>query len=123
MYICLDCGYEFEYVEIVFEKHNFDSPPYERIKRCPKCHSTEYAQKREFYCRCCSAPLKEEGEYCSPRCKKLGEILRIKETADRLARENTVISKAVREVTEYNLQNGTNYSYGRYFTLKGMGKI
>lgn len=123
MYYCTDCGAEFEYVEIVFETHGLSTPPYERIKRCPFCHGTNYEEQQNTHCRFCGSKLKEQGEYCSDRCRKLGEKYFAEQAARKKFFENSPVVAAVREIEEYNRINGTKYSYGQYFALKEQGGL
>ncbi len=123
MYRCTDCGSEFEYVEVVFETHGLSTPPYERIKRCPNCHSRNYEEKRNTHCRFCGSKLRGEGDYCSVRCEKAGKAYFALQRENRKKFSSSPIAVAVREVTEYNRVHSTKYSYGQYFALKEAGKI
>lgn len=123
MYRCTDCAMEFEYVEVAFETHGLSTPPYERIKRCPFCRSTEYEEVKDPHCRFCGSRLRDTGEYCSDRCKKAGEKYFADQRKNRERFENSPIAAAVREVAEYNRLHSTKYSYGQYFVLKEAGKI
>lgn len=123
MYRCTDCDMEFEFVEVVFETHGLSTPPYERIKRCPFCHSTEYKELREHHCRFCGARLREKGSYCSERCEKVGQKYFAAQRKNRELFKNSAVAAAVREVAEYNRLSGTKYSYGQYFALKEAGRL
>ena len=123
MYCCTDCKMEFEYAEIVFETHGMDTPPFERIKRCPFCHSTDINEKESRHCRFCGSRLKENGEYCSLRCKKAGEIYYAAQQKRRENFKNSPLTQAVSEVEEYNKAHGTKHSYGEYFMLKEADKL
>lgn len=37
MYVCLDCQKIFDDPEYWEEKHNLDTPPYEKLSGCPYC--------------------------------------------------------------------------------------
>ena len=117
MYGCQDCKKEFEYVEVVFERHGLSTPPFERVKLCPFCHSANFSEIRVNHCGYCGSKLREEGEYCSSLCRKKGMELRKKEERKREFLKNSLIAKAIAEVEEYNRANGTNYSYGQYYSL------
>jgi predicted nucleic acid-binding Zn ribbon protein len=123
MYHCTDCGFEFEFVEVVFETHGLDTPPYERIKRCPSCKSRAYEEVKNTHCRFCGSKLRETGEYCSESCEKSGREYFARERENRAKFASSPISAAVREVAAYNKKNATKYSYGQYFALKEAGKI
>ena len=123
MYYCKDCGEEFDFVEVVFETHGLDTPPYERIKRCPYCHGSNYEEKKNTHCSFCGSKLRNAGEYCSRRCEKAGEIYFARQTENRRKFASSPIAAAVREVAEYNRIHKTKYSYGQYFALKESKKI
>ena len=118
MYCCQDCGKEFEYVEVVFERHGLTTPPYERIKLCPFCHSSNFNEKKENHCRFCGSKLRGDGEFCSSLCKKRGTKLEEQDQKRRDFLKNSLIMKSVLEVEEFNRKNKTNYSYGQYFAMK-----
>ncbi len=123
MYRCQDCGKEFEYVEVVFEKHGLDTPPFERIKLCPYCHSNNYVQKEEHFCFVCGSKLREGADFCSPACRKKSKDILKREEQRRDFLKNSPIMKSVKEVEEYNKAKGTKYSYGTYFALKSKGVL
>ena len=123
MYCCTDCKKEFEYVEIVFETHGMETPPFERIKRCPFCHSTDILERESRHCKFCGSRLKENGEYCSSRCKKAGEIYYAAQQKRKTEFLGSPVAQAIREVEEYNKIHGTKYSYGQYFALKEADKL
>lgn len=123
MYRCTDCKMEFDFVEVVFETHGLSTPPYERIKRCPFCKSSDFEEIKNMHCRFCGSKLRHAGDYCSERCKKAGEKYFAAERENRRIFENSPIAAAVREVAEYNRTHGTKYSYGKYFALKGENKL
>ena len=123
MYRCRDCGKEFEYVEVVFERHGLDTPPFERIKLCPFCHSNNFSEIKEHFCLTCGSKLRDKIDFCSPACRKKGIELIKREERRRFFLENSPIMKSVKEVEEYNKAHGTNYSYGKYFALKEKGEL
>ena len=118
MYCCQDCKKEFEYVEVVFERHGLDTPPFERVKLCPFCHSNNFSEKEEHFCGYCGSKLKVGIDYCSPLCRKKGIELRNREDARKSFLENSPLMKSIKEVEEFNKANNTKYSYGQYFALK-----
>lgn len=123
MYYCTDCKNKFEFVEIVFETHGLSTPPFERIKRCPICHSTDYEEVKNTHCKFCGSKLRVSGEYCSDRCAKAGRYYFELEKRNREKFKNSAIASTVREIAEYNRLHGTKYSYGEYISLKDGGKI
>ena len=123
MYYCTDCEKEFEYVEIVFETHGLSSPPFERIKRCPFCHSVNIEECESKHCKFCGSRLKEKGEYCSARCKKAGEIYYAAQQKRKNEFLGSPVAEAVREVEQYNRAHNTKYSYGEYFAKKESDKL
>ena len=123
MYRCTDCGMEFEFAEIFFETHGLSTPPYERIKRGPHCHSAKFLESESLHCNFCGAKLTKEGKYCSERCRKAGEIYYAEQEKRRAIFIGSPVAAAVREVEEYNKKHGTKYSYGQYFMLKDSGGL
>ena len=123
MYRCKDCKREFEFVKIVFETHGLDTPPYERLRLCPYCGSSEYEREENTHCRFCGKRLREPGEYCSKECEEAGIRYYKREQKNRELFKSSKIAQAVTEVADYNKTHGTKYSYGRYFCLKEAGLI
>lgn len=39
---CNNCQKNFKMPKILYEKHNLDTPPYEKLAVCPKCGSTDF---------------------------------------------------------------------------------
>ena len=118
MYYCSDCGCEFETAAVLTETHGFTSPPFEERRGCPLCGSGNIKEKAVSYCRCCGARLgNTEKEYCSPSCRKRGEEMRRREIKKKKLIFSSPLFETVREVDEYNRNNGTDYSYGQYVTL------
>lgn len=118
MLICKNCGYTFEKPRKIYETHGLLNPPYESLSVCPNCNSQEFAEKIFTHCRCCGAKLKggEEG-YCSKACEEKGERLRSIEKRKRKILEESPLSEIVRRVKYYNMEHGTNYSYGQYVAI------
>lgn len=123
MYCCQDCKKEFLYVEVVFERHGLSTPPYERIKLCPHCHSNNFGEIEEHYCLSCGSKLRNTTDFCSPSCRKKGRDILRREEQRRDFLKNSPIMKSVKEVEEYNKEHGTKYSYGSYFALKSKGVL
>lgn len=123
MYRCTDCERLFEYSEVVFEGHGLDTPPYERRRRCPFCHSGSFVEIKEKRCRFCGAKMHGEGDFCSKACRTEGERYYLAQQERRRLFSESPIAAAVREVAAYNKTYGTKYSYGKYFSLKEAGLI
>lgn len=118
MYLCTQCGCEFKNPVKLTEKHNLDNPPYENIYVCPICKSTNFEKEKVYHCRCCGAKLSGDNkDYCSPACKKKGEQLWLKEIKRKKLLADSSVYSLVREVENYNKNNGTKYSYGQYVAL------
>lgn len=123
MYRCTDCNRKFDFVEVVFEKHGVNTPPYERVKRCPYCSSADYVTE-EHNCRFCGVKLRAtNADYCSDRCEAAGKKYYGWQQKNEDLFKNSSVAAAVREVLNYNKKNSTKYSYGKYFSLKGAGKL
>lgn len=123
MYKCTDCKKEFEFVEVLFEKHGLDTPPFERRKLCPFCHSENYTLMAENHCKFCGSRLKGKGDYCSEECKKEGEKYYHEEALRKKRFAESPIALAIAEVAEYNRLHSTSLTYGQYFALKEGGHI
>ncbi len=84
MFICDNCLKVFEVCKVSYERHGLDTPPYEKILRCPFCLACnphfayrctkcgEYTQRVfDGYCGECARHLKErfketmEQHFCS----------------------------------------------------------
>lgn len=117
MYYCQDCKKEFEYVEVVFERHGLDNPPFERLKLCPFCHSEHFKELSGTHCKYCGSKLDKNGDYCSEYCRKLGEKLWERQSEQRLARNKSLLELTLRELDSYNKSHGTKLSYGQYIAL------
>ena len=118
MFYCKDCGFEFEKPLKLFDKHNLETPPYEKLNVCPACKSTRIEERLITHCRCCGARLNGDiKDYCSEACKKNGEQLRNIESKRRKIQLESPLNMLVREVNEYNTRNNTKYSYGQYVAI------
>ncbi len=115
MYICLECGCEFDKPAKLTETHSLTNPPYETIYTCPKCKSTDFETKKIRHCHCCGAKiLNGNEEYCSEACKIKGEKLWLKEAKRKNLLYSSELFNLVRETEEYNKLNNTRLSYGEY---------
>ena len=123
MYRCTDCKGEFDFLKIVFGTHGLDTPPYEKLKLCPYCGSSEYERRENMHCKFCGRRLKEAGEYCSKECEKAGRRYYEREQENCRIFKSSPVAMAVMEVADYNRAHGTKYSYGKYFSLKEAGLI
>lgn len=47
MFICNECGFEFEEPKKIFETHGLSTPPYEKILVCPHCNETNFSETVE----------------------------------------------------------------------------
>ena len=118
MYICHECGYEFENPVKATEKHTLSSPPFEIICVCPRCASTNYEKSQSDFCRCCGAKLKaNQTDYCSVSCRKRGEKLWKRELGRKKALVDSPLFKILRENEVYNKKHGTRLSYGQFTAL------
>jgi predicted nucleic acid-binding Zn ribbon protein len=115
MYICLECGCEFENPKKLTETHSLPNPPYEKIYVCPNCNSTDIESKKILHCHCCGAKiLNGDREYCSEACRIKGEKLWLKESKRKNLLYTSPLYSIVRETEEYNKSHNTKYSYGQY---------
>ena len=121
MYECKNCKSEFSLPVIEFAKSGDIN---EVVTYCPNCMSVKIERVEAAYCACCLKVKVPRGQkYCDKYCEKIGEELEARLRARRKKVAEFEVSKSVREVEEYNRQNGTKYSYGQYFALKGMGAL
>lgn len=120
MYYCTDCKKRFFDPKIYFERHDNLPPPYEKHILCPYCESEKITYLEARHCKCCGAklPYNNKGDYCDCACKRRGEKLWRLEAKRRKERLLSPLYSAVRELEEYNKENGINMSYGKYFGLK-----
>ena len=117
MFICNDCGCEFEKPDFLTEKHGLDSPPYEKICVCPKCQNTNY-KKIAQYCKCCGAKLSlSQKDFCSEACRTKSQKLRMSEQKRLKLIQDSFVYHTVREVEEYNRKHKTRLSYGQFVAL------
>lgn len=118
MYICLECGFKFEYPVTIREKHGFCMPPYETFTVCPRCKTTNYEKEELKFCHCCGVKLKEnQTDYCSSLCKKRAKMLRQKEANKKNLLFDNPIYEFVREVEKYNQNHQKKLSYGQFAAL------
>lgn len=123
MYICLECGYRFEYPLQLKEKHDFSNPPYEKIWVCPRCQSGNFEKREIKYCRACGARLSgDKTDYCTEACKNNAKKLWRKEIARKKRLSDSDIFRIVREIDSYNHNNKRKLSYGQYVALKSAKK-
>ncbi len=123
MFKCKVCEKTFDHPKIRYISHGMDTPPFEMVSECPLCGRSEIEVKAQNFCFFCGLEIPEGQRYCNKSCERLGEPYRIRAEKRRAEIKGFEISKAVAEVTAYNKAHGTNYSYGKYFALKGLGKI
>lgn len=123
MFVCLDCERKFFDPKVIFLKNSI-LPPYEKKTLCPYCESENITYMEARHCKCCGArlPYNSNKDYCSISCKRRGEKLRAIEAKRRKERNESAIYKTVREMIEYNKQNGKNLSYGEFTALKLKGE-
>lgn len=118
MYICLECGYRFQYPLHLKEKHNLANPPYETVCVCPRCKSTDFERQEIKYCRACGARLRDsESNYCSDACKNNAKKLWQKEMLRKKRLRDSDIFTIVRQIDNYNQIEGRKLSYGQYVAI------
>ncbi len=123
MYICHECGYEFDNPAKIQETHGLSSLPFEIICVCPRCSSTNYKKTQSDFCRCCGARLREgKTDYCSMSCKKRGEKLWQRELNRKKILTDNPLFKVLRENEAYNKKHGTRLSYGQFVALLSLKK-
>ena len=123
MYKCKKCETVFNYCDM-FDSRLFPNVPYGTERQfCPTCKSTEVSHYDGTYCGCCGMPISHTLDYCSDACRKMAAELYEREERRRKIIQDFELSAAIREVDDYNRENGTRLSYGKYFSLKGEGKI
>lgn len=123
MFECRKCGHEFRTARVDYTRHNLDAPPYEATLRCPECDSSELTYHPKKFCGFCGHEIPRNKKYCDEHCEKLGEWYRKREEEKKKKIYEFDVSKAIREVDEYNKTHSTDYSYGQYFALKGLGQL
>lgn len=125
MFYCVDCGHNFEKPKKSLERHNLNTPPFEKIYICPKCNSNNIKEKSIRYCRYCGRTLKyNTDKYCNDTCKNAGEKLWNKQYKRKAKENSNELNVILRETEKYNKEHGTNLSYGQYiaFHLKKVKK-
>lgn len=123
MYKCKKCETVFNYCDM-FDSRLYPNVPYGTARQfCPTCKSTEVSHYDGTYCGCCGMPISHNLDYCSDSCRKMAAELYEREERRRKIIQDFELSAAIREVDDYNRENGTRLSYGKYFSLKGEGKI
>ena len=119
MYYCKNCNTTFETPQKIYEQHGFSSPPYEALYVCPFCSSTDFYIMQKNHCRLCGALLKiGQNQYCSSACRNKGEKLWLRQMQRRNAEYESPINQIIRELENYNKENGIKLSYGQYVSLK-----
>ncbi|MBO7217962.1 MAG: hypothetical protein J6V50_04600 [Clostridia bacterium] len=121
MYQCKNCKEEFSLPVVDYHIHRDIN---KAVSYCPHCMSENISKIEVCYCAFCGENVvPKEQKYCDDTCKKLGEMLEKR----RAEREKTVqqfnVQSAIKEVDDYNKAHGTNYTYGLYFALKGIGGL
>ena len=114
MYYCQDCKKSFEFVQIVFERHGLDNPPYERIRKCPFCHSEDFKEMISSHCKYCGSRLTDSIDYCSETCKELGEKMWERQRSLAEIKKRSLLELMLKEVDSYNKAHNTKLSYGQY---------
>ena len=114
MYYCQDCKKNFEFAQIIFERHGLDNPPYERIMRCPFCHSESFKELTSTHCKYCGSKLTSNADYCSPTCKELGEKMWERQRNLAELKKRSLLELTLKEIDSYNKAHNTKLSYGQY---------
>lgn len=116
MYICTDCGRKFEKLDVIFERHYIDFPPFEGVAVCPFCKSTNVKEEKIKRCHYCGIRLVDKQDFCSKECREMGTHLW--QIEQRRRRKNTThpLNIMIREVEQYNREHGTCYTYGQYIS-------
>ncbi len=123
MYVCLDCGYKFEYLQKITEKHNLSTGPYESIYVCPSCKSKNFKNSISPYCHYCGARLKNDKlGYCSKECRIKGKKAWLKEKKRKNIIFDSPLYKTIREIEAYNRKHNKKFSYGQYTAIIKKGK-
>lgn len=119
MYVCTDCKKKFFDPKIYFERHNLDTPPYEKHLLCPYCESESIVEIEVRHCHCCGARLSSgnKGDYCNKSCKRRGEALWKMQEENKKHRISSPLFKMMCSLKEYNKKHNTNLSYGQFAAL------
>lgn len=118
MYYCQACKSKFERPNKIYETHGLSTPPFEVFYICPFCGSENFQEIQIKYCHCCGARLKpNQDDFCSENCRITAEKLRLAEYKRTKFEAESPLHILIKELTEYNLKNNTDYSYGQYVTL------
>lgn len=118
MYYCQDCKKNFEFAQVVFERHGLENPPFERILRCPFCHSDRFKELVSSHCKYCGSRLSIEGDYCSDYCKRLGEKMWERQRNLAELKKRSLLEVTLKELDSYNKAHNTRLSYGQYIVIK-----
>lgn len=123
MYKCKKCETVFNYCDM-FESRLYPTVAKGAVKQlCPACNSEDVFYYEGTYCGCCGMPIAPNLDYCSDSCRRMAAELYEREERRRKIIQGFELTAAIREVDDYNKANGTRLSYGKYFSLKGEGKI
>lgn len=119
MYECKKCKSEFSLPVVEFARSGDIN---DVVSYCPNCMSIHISKVEVKKCAFCLKKTALKGEkYCSDFCKKFGEESEKKSAESRKKVQEFDVAKAIIEVDEFNKEHRTNYSYGQYFALKGLG--
>lgn len=116
MYVCTDCGRNFEEFSVVFEEHGLDTAPFEAVAVCPFCKSNNISEVTLRRCHYCGVRLYDQKDFCSSACRENGLKLWQLEQHRRRRRAVHPLNVIIREVENYNRRNGTCYTYGQYIS-------
>ncbi len=90
---------------------------------CPHCGSDKIEYQKPRFCKFCGLRVSGKKDYCNDICEGLGIKYKKFQEEKRKKIEEFEVSKAIVEVDTYNKEHNTDYSYGEYFALKGLGGI
>ncbi len=125
MYNCKKCKAEFmsPLIERLRGAKRCDTHKVELL--CPVCGSDniDYIKPQYCYCGFCGQRIAAGANYCSDSCKRLARKYELLEQERKKKIADFEISKAIKEVDTYNKTHNTDYSYGKYFALKGLGGL
>lgn len=121
MYECKKCKAEFS-LPVVELAPSGDLN--EAVTYCPNCMSVHIRKIEVKKCAFCLKETALKGEkYCSDICRKFGEESEKRSAENQKKKQAFDVAKAIKEVDEFNKIHRTNYSYGQYFALKGLGVL